>query len=191
VGAIGSGLEVLDDASMDAAMHEAALDLVRSGGGKAIALLKYARVAYGAAGGRGAELPTEEAEALLRELFNWTKATLVWRVPPGLAAKDKVKVLLILGYAAADCAPRGGAVTITGRDAAFEIVAEGARVLLNEEFTRALAGECADLKPKFAPAYMAGLLARDAGGGVDAAIEDGRVVMRATFAKTPALALAR
>ncbi|MBI1366368.1 MAG: histidine phosphotransferase [Alphaproteobacteria bacterium] len=191
VGAIGSGLEVLDDDSMDAAMRDAALDLVRSGGGKAISLLKYARIAYGAAGGLGAELPMEEAETLLCDLFKWTKATLVWRGRPGLAAKEKVKALLILAYAASDCVPRGGVVTVVETPDGFSITAEGQRVILNEEFVRALEGECADLKPKFAPAYVAGLLARACGGGVAATLEDGKVVMQADFAPHAALAAAR
>jgi histidine phosphotransferase ChpT len=191
VGALSSGLEVLDDQSMEQAMKEAALDLIRSGGSKSIALLKYARLAYGASGGRGAELPMEEAESALREVYKWTKAELVWKVPPGLAAKEKVKALLVLAYAAADCVPRGGMVTVSGSRDSFTVEATGARTILNEELGRALAGDTTDIKPKFAPAYIAGLAAREAGGAVSAILEGGRVVMRAKFANAGAFAAAR
>ncbi|MEM9015067.1 MAG: hypothetical protein AAGB02_08160, partial [Pseudomonadota bacterium] len=44
VGAVSSGLEVLDDAEMDQTMQDAAMDLIRTGASKAIALLTYARL---------------------------------------------------------------------------------------------------------------------------------------------------
>lgn len=191
VGALGSGLEVLDDETMDQAMRDSALDLIRSSGHKSIALLKYARLAYGAAGGFGAELPMEEAEAVLRELYNWCKAELVWKVAPGLAPKEHVKALLILAQAAADCAPRGGVVTVTGEAGHYRIEARGPRIILQDDLIAALGGEGADLKPKFAPAYVAGLLAREAGGLVDAALEGDKVVMRAIFARSRDAAAAR
>jgi histidine phosphotransferase ChpT len=191
VGALGSGLEVLDDETMDQVMRDAALDLIRSSGHKSIALLKYARLAYGAAGGFGAELPMEEAEAVLRELYNWCKAELVWKVAPGLAPKEHVKAVLILAHAAADCAPRGGEVTVTGEGGDFRIEAVGPRIILQDDLIAALRGECEDLKPKFAPAYVAGLLAREAGGVVGAALDGEKVVMRAIFAKSASAAAAR
>lgn len=191
VGALSSGLEVLDDETMDQAMKDAALDLIRSGGQKSISLLKYARLAYGAAGGRGAELPTEEAELALRDLFRWTKAELVWKIPPGLAAKETVKALLILSYAAADCVPRGGVVTVTGSRDKFTIEATGARVILQDDLGKALAGDTTDLKPKFAPAYVAGLSARELGGEIRVSLEDGKVLMRGNFNNSAALAVAR
>lgn len=181
VGAIGSGLEVLDDSAMDPAMRDAAIDLIRTGGGKSIALLKFARLAYGAAGGFGAEIPLEEAEAALREMFKWTKAELVWRLRLGLAPKDQVKAILILGYAASDCVPRGGTVVIAGTPNAFTIETTGVRTILNAELNAALSGEAADLKPKFAPAYLAGLLARDGGGAISAELDKDKIVFSAVF----------
>lgn len=181
VGAIGSGLEVLDDSAMDPSMREAALDLIRTGGGKSIALLKFARLAYGSSGGFGAEIPLEEAEAALREIFKWTKAELVWRVRLGLAPKDQVKAILILGYAAADCVPRGGTVTIAGAPDDFTIETRGTRTILNTELVAALAGDTTDLKPKFAPAFLAGLLARRSGGAIGAVMEGDTILFTARF----------
>lgn len=191
VGALDSGLQVLDEDGMDQAMKDAALDLIRSGGQKSVSLLKYARLAYGAAGGRGAQLPMEEAELILRDVFRWSKADLVWRAPAGLHLKEKVKTLLILGYAAADSVPRGGSVTIEADAEGFTVTAEGPRALLSDDLIAALAGDATDLKPKFAPAYIAGLMARGLGGAVSAAREGEKVVMRALFAQEQRLSAAR
>jgi histidine phosphotransferase ChpT len=188
VGALDSGLQVLEEEGMDQGMKDAALDLVRSGGQKSVALLKFARLAYGAAGGRGAELPTEEAEALLRELFKWAKAELVWRVSPGPMPKDVVKTAMILAQAGADCTPRGGKVTVAAVRDVVTVTAEGPRLILNDEFVAALNGAAADLKPKFTPAFIAGVMARAAGGRATAALAADKVVLRAEFAPVAAAA---
>lgn len=176
VGAIGSGLEVLEDAATDPAMRDAALDLIRTGGEKSVALLKFARLAYGAAGGYGAHIALDEAESALRELFRWTKAELVWTLAPGTAPKEAVKAILILAQSAADCVPRGGVVTVSGAPSAFTIEAAGARTFLNEELAAALRAAPPDLKPKFTPPYVAGLLARTQGGEADVTLEEGRII---------------
>jgi histidine phosphotransferase ChpT len=182
VGALGSGLEVIDDGDPDPAMREAALDLIRNGGRKAIALLKFARLAYGSAGGFGAQIPVDEAEQAIRELYRWSKADIEWSGPTGFAPKDHVKIALILAQSAMDCVPRGGKVRVSFDEAGCEVVAEGPRALLNAEFAAALAGNATELKPKFAPAFIAGLLAREQGGAVDAALDGDRVVLHAKFA---------
>lgn len=181
VGALGSGLEVLDDSGMDQGMRDAALDLIRSGGEKSISLLKYARLAYGAAGGHGAQLPLEEVELILRDLYRWSKAELVWKLKPGLVDKEKAKAILILAHAASDCVPRGGEVTVSGEGDDFTVEAVGTRLMLQDDFVSALAGVTDDIKPKFAPAYMAGLMARESGGEITAELADEKVVMRAHF----------
>lgn len=191
IGAIGSGLEVLGEPDMDQAMKDAALDLIRSGGKKSIALLKYARLAYGAAGGFGAQIPMEEASAVLKEIYGWAKADLDWRVSPGSATKEKVKTLLILAYAAADCAPRGGTVSVYEAGGEYVVEAAGPRTILQDDFVRAVCGETEDLKPKFAPAYIAGVMARAGGGEISAALDGDKVVMRAKFAESASLAAAR
>lgn len=191
IGAIGSGLEVLDEPDMDQAMKDAALDLIRSGGKKSIALLKYARLAYGAAGGFGAQIPMEEAASVLKEIYGWAKADLDWRVSPGLAAKETVKTLLILTHAAADCAPRGGTVSVYEAGGEYVVEAAGPRTILQDDLVRAVRGETEDMKPKFAPAYIAGLMARAGGGDISVALDGDKVVMRAKFADSASLAAAR
>ena len=60
VGAINNGLELLDDGGADGA----ALRLVRDSARKASARLKFARLAFGAAGSIGMVMDTGEAEAV-------------------------------------------------------------------------------------------------------------------------------
>jgi histidine phosphotransferase ChpT len=187
VGALGSGLEVLEDPDLDPAMRDAANDLIKSGGKKSIALLKFARLAYGAAGGFGAQIPMEEAELALREIYCWSKTELDWRVPPGLASKEAVKIVSILAQVSMDCVPRGGKVSVTATADGYAVEATGPRAMLHAELKAALAGETADIKPKFAPAYIAGLLARETGGDIAATLDGERV----TFAATLATALKR
>lgn len=182
VGALASGLEVLADPDMDEGMREAALDLIRTSAEKSVALLKYARLAYGAAGGRGAELPYEEARHVLGALFSWTKATLDWRLAPGMAPKDEVKALLVIGAAAADCVPRGGSVVIEGGCGGYDIAVTGQRVIVQKEMLAALAGDPLDLKPKFTPHYLSALAARAAGGAIETAEREGAVVFKVRFA---------
>ncbi|MDZ7629052.1 MAG: histidine phosphotransferase family protein [Parvularculaceae bacterium] len=181
VGALSSGLEVLADPSMDETMKEAAIDLIRSSAEKSVALLKYARLAYGASGGMGAELPTEEAHAVLKAMFAWSKAGLDWRIAPAYAPKDEVKGILVLAMAAADCAPRGGTVVIEGEAGRYGIRASGGRIIVQDEMIRVLSGDADELKPKFAPHYLTGLAARAAGGGVSVNVEDGAVSFSLDF----------
>ncbi len=183
VGAIGSGLEVLDDPDMDGSMREAALDLVRSGAGKAIALLSYARLAYGAAGGYGAQISLDDAKKVLADLFDTVKPDLNWGLGGGLADKEKVKVLLILAYAAADCAPRGGSVEITGEIDDFTITATGKKIILQDDFVNALQGDAGEMMPKHTPALIAQKLAGERGGKISAIKDDEKVVLTAAFGR--------
>lgn len=185
VGALGSGLDVLEEGDLDPSMRDAALDLISTGGKKSIALLKFARLAYGAAGGFGAQIPIDEAEQAIRELYNWSKAELEWTAPPGLAPKETVKIALILAHAAMDCVPRGGIVKVVVGEDSVSVEATGQRVMLNADLIAALAGEVEDLKPKFAPAYIAGLLAREAGGAIEAALDGDKAAFSARFSRVP------
>lgn len=181
VGALSSGLEVLDDPAMEGAMREAAMDLVRSGAKKAIALLSYARLAYGAAGGFGAQISLEDAQKALVDLFAITKADLDWGIGAGLAAKEKVKVLMVLAYAAADCVPRGGLVSIEGDIDNFTITATGKKLLLNDDLVRALGGDANEITPKLTPAFIASRLVETAGGTIKVERTEEEVIFRAAF----------
>ena len=181
VGAIGSGLEVLDDPEMEETMRDAALDLIRSGAQKALALLSYARIAYGAAGGHGAQISMDDAKEAMEAVYATVKPELDWQMAGGYAAKENVKALLILVNAAADCVPRGGTVLVSGDINAFEIVATGKRIFLQDDLVKALGGDGRDITPKFTPALIAGQLIVSGGGAVTASADEEKVVMSVQF----------
>lgn len=181
VGAIGSGLSMLDDGESDAAMKEMANALVREGTEKALALLSFARLAYGAAGGYGTEIKVEDAQAVVEDLYKTTKATLDWQVPAAMAGKNRIKILLILAASAAECIPRGGTVLIEQKHDDYHIKVTGQRLFLNDDFLTALEGQATEMKPKYTPAYLAGLLAREENGRIEAARTDEMITFTASF----------
>ena len=183
VGALGSGLEVLEDENMDEMMKDAAIDLIKNGGQKSVALLSYGRLAYGAAGGRGAELPVEEAGDIMKTMFEFFKADLDWQLPAVHAPKEQVKAAMIMTYyAGADCIPRGGSVTVEVNDGVYRVCAEGPRSFLQDDLIAAMQGERSALTAKSAPGYIIGLLAREAGGQASVCKhEDGKIVFEASF----------
>ncbi len=183
VGAISSGLSMIDDQTSDAAMKEMADELVRDGTKKALAILSYARLAYGAAGGHGAEIKLEDAQDVLSALFDTTKANLDWRMPDIMLPKNKVKILLVMAYAAAEAVPRGGDVIISETQDGFTLEITGKRLFLNDEFVAAIDGDGTDLKPKFTPAYIAGLLARESNGALKAENDGEKIIMNASFSQ--------
>jgi histidine phosphotransferase ChpT len=181
VGAIRSGVEVLDDPEMDGVMRDAAFDLVRTGAKKALALLGYARLAYGAAGGFGAQISLEDARKALEEVYDTVKADLDWQVETGFAAKENVKVLMILAYAAADSVPRGGEVVIAGAIDDFTIRVTGKKLLLQDDLVKALNGDINELAPKFTPALLASKIIASADGVISVERSDEAVTFKAAF----------
>jgi histidine phosphotransferase ChpT len=110
VGAIGNGLEVLNDPSQ-VAMQEGAQELIANSAKHARAKLEFARLAYGASSTAGTDFDTRECERVARLLFEIEKADLDWQVPLILLPKHKAKLLMNMLLIAAQSVPRGGQVT--------------------------------------------------------------------------------
>lgn len=111
VGAITSGLEVLDEEGNED-MREFAMDLIRSSSRRASAKLQFARIAFGAAGSAGSAIDLGDAQKVAEGFMENEKANLEWDVPRLLMAKNKVKLLLNLILMANQCVPRGGLVAV-------------------------------------------------------------------------------
>jgi len=181
VGAIINGLEVLED-EKDAEMRGHALDLIKSSASEASARLQFCRLAFGAAGSKGAAIDTGDAEHVARQLFADERTRMEWKLPRALMAKNKVKLLLNLCLIADMAIPRGGALTISGEgegdDVTFRVEARGPNARLAPEVTRLLGGESdeATLDARAIQAYYAGLVAKACGlevapsGGGDAIV---------------------
>ena len=181
VGAIINGLEVLEE-ERDAEMRGHALALIKSSASEASARLQFCRLAFGAAGSKGAAIDTGDAEHVARQLFADERTRMEWKLPRVLMAKNKVKLLLNLCLIADMAIPRGGALTISGEgegdEISFRVEAKGPNACLAPEVTRLLAGESdeATLDARAIQAYYAGLVAEAcelevaASGGGDAIV---------------------
>jgi histidine phosphotransferase ChpT len=184
VGAIVNGLEVLEE-EKDESMREFARDLVQKSARQASAKLQFARLAFGASGGAGAELDMGDAGRCAAALMEREKAELDWQVTAALLPKAQAKLLLNLLVVALNSVARGGRITVNAErqdgETVLRVVAEGDRAKLPSGVKEVIA-EGAMPNPLDAhnvqPLYTA-LLAGEAGMGVTATQEENRVILGA------------
>jgi len=174
VGAIGNGLEVLED-ERDAAMREQAMDLVGQSAEQAARKLRFYRLAFGAATGGGSDLA--EARRAAEEMFAGGKVKLTW--PTGAQSMERLqlKLLLNLILAGAEALPRGGEVKVDGVAMAVEAQGPGAR--LSDAAEAALRGAGEAVQAKVAPVLLAGRLAGRLGRALEAERATDRVRLSA------------
>jgi histidine phosphotransferase ChpT len=165
VGAIVNGLEILEE-EKDPDMRSHALALIKSSASEASARLQFCRLAFGAAGSKGASIDTGDAEHVARQLFADERTQLSWSVPRALMSKNKVKLLLNLCLIADAAIARGGviAVSSTGDEdqTAFRIEVRGGNVRLAANVPALLAGEQEDgaIDARSIQAYYTSLVAQ-------------------------------
>jgi histidine phosphotransferase ChpT len=144
LGAVVNGMEVLED-ERDAEMRADAIRLVMSSAEQALARIQFMRIAFGAAGSAGAELDLAETGRLVAGLLAGGKSTVAWETGAVYWPKDWAKLLMNATLLAADCLPRGGAVTVRiGSDPgvpSFHIRGTGTHVRVAEDVQRLLRGE--------------------------------------------------
>jgi histidine phosphotransferase ChpT len=179
VGAIVNGLEVLEE-DKDEETKTFALDLIKKSARQASAKLQFCRLAFGAAGSAGAQIDLGDAEKVARGLFEDGKTMIVWNLPRELVAKNRAKLLLNMLLVAVGAIPRGGTLTIEPTGAGFRIAASGLNARLPAAAADLLGGSPAQTVDAHAiqPVYT-GILARDCGLTVSAAVEGDGVVVTA------------
>jgi len=187
VGALSNGLELLAG-EKDPEMRRRCLELLEQSAQISTDKLKFFRLAYGAAGGFGDEVPTQEPQELIAALVKANgRIELEWGVADSSLPKPAVKVLLNLAAIAIDALVRGGSLTVGAerRGGATEIAvrAAGPRVAFDTNIGKALEGSLAiaELSGRTAPAHMIRLLAEEVGGGVQYAISGEALVMGAVL----------
>ena len=167
VGAIVNGLEVLED-EKDPGMREFAFDLITKSSKQASARLQFARIAFGAAGSKGAEIDLGDAEQVARGLFLDDKTKLEWESPRILLAKNKVKLLLNLVMIATGTIPRGGEIFVKVSGEAdtckMEIRTKGTHARIPAHVEELIAGEpeSGTIDAHAIQPFFAGLVAREA-----------------------------
>jgi len=179
LGAVMNGLEVLED-ERDPAMRADALKLVSSSAEQAAARLKFARLAYGAAGSAGAELDLNEVGRIVRGLLHGGKVELDWRAASLNWPKDWAKLLMNATLLAADSLPRGGTVTAeTSADPAapgFKVRATGQGARLLEDVEKAVRGEPnGGLDGRSIQAFLTHKLARGLNAGLTVSLSESMV----------------
>jgi len=187
VGALSNGLELLAD-EKDPEMRRRCFELLEQSAKISTDKLKFFRLAYGAAGGFGDVVPTEEPKELVEALVAANeRIELKWAVGEPNLPKSAVKVLLNLAMIAIDALVRGGILEVGAecRDGATEIAvrASGQRVAFDASIGKALDGSLAteELSGRTAPAHMIRLLAEELGGGVQYALSGDALIMGAVL----------
>jgi histidine phosphotransferase ChpT len=181
VGAIVNGLEVLEE-DKDEETKVFALDLIKKSAHQASAKLQFCRLAFGAAGSAGAQIDLGDAEKVARGMIADDKIKITWNLPRELMPKNRVKLLLNMLLISVGTIPRGGALTVDATEGGkgFRITATGLNARLAEATADLLIGSPERSVDAHAiqPVYT-GILARDCGLTVSAAVEGEAVVVMA------------
>jgi histidine phosphotransferase ChpT len=184
VGAIVNGLEVLEE-EKDAEMRGHALALIKSSAAEASSRLQFCRLAFGAAGSKGASIDTGDAEFVTRQLLADERTQFTWSVPRVLMSKNKVKLLLNLCLLADGTIPRGGVISVTSTGEedkiAFKVEARGTNARLAAQIPALLSGEAEEgaIDARAIQPYYAGLVAKACGLDITVTTEPELVTIEA------------
>lgn len=182
-GAISSGLDLLNDPSAQD-MRDDALGLIDQSARKMAALVQFARVAFGSAGG-GERFAPAELAALTDALAQGGRAVLDWRLDDGEIGKRQARALVNLAFLTLAALPSGGVAVIeTRRDGDALVIlgrAEGARARLKAEAAEGLAGLplSEGLQGQWVQPYWLWLTVVEGGGTLEIEAEEGRVNLTA------------
>ena len=179
-GAISSGLDLLKDPTAQD-MRDDAMGLIEASAKKMVALVAFARVAFGASTSAERFSGAELGE-LVSALSEGGRATLDWRAEGGDYSKAEARALVNLAWLTLAALPSGGAALVSTRrdDEGLERgVAEGARARLKPEAVAGLAGRplAEGLPGQWIQPYWLWLTAHDAGGSLDTQADEGRVAL--------------
>lgn len=179
VGAIVNGLEVLEE-NKDEETKVFALDLITKSAGQASAKLQFCRLAFGAAGSAGAQIELGDAEKAARGMIEDGKITIIWNLQRELVPKNRAKLVLNMLMVAVGAIPRGGTLTLDASGTGYRISATGLNARLPATAVELLGGNPSHPVDAHAiQPFYTGLLARDCGLSVSAAVEGDAVVVAA------------
>ena len=178
VGAINNGLELLAD-EHDPEMRRRCMDLLAESAKAAADRLKFFRLAFGTAGGFGAEVDPKEAKLVIEPMVTSSGRTVLeWAVPAQMMPKRAVKILLNLVLLANDALVRGGTLSVAAEARAGEqeivIRASGPKIIMDSAIRQALTGQLdpAAVDSRTAVAWVAHMLAAQGGGMLQLAEPD-------------------
>jgi histidine phosphotransferase ChpT len=182
ISAIGNGVELVTEFGED--MRGEALALIAQSASEAARRLQFFRVAFGsAAGNEGHSVPLREVRARALALPLGGRVTVDW--PEAIDAgpelsRPAIKLLLSLFLIAVDATAGNGTVRVQiGAGGTFDVLADGAKAVLDPDVTRALAGRLpsAEATPRTAVAVHGHIFATEAAVAVDVRADTGRVTI--------------
>lgn len=187
VGALSNGLELLADET-DPEMRQRCVELLEQSAKISTDKLKFFRLAFGAAGGFGENVPVEEAQEVVGALASDAKRVeLNWGISESTLPKPAVKVMLNLAQIALDALVRGGTLDIgaerTGGNVEIVARATGNKIAFDETIGKTLQGELADseITSRTAAAHMIAMVAKEMGGGLQYALSPDALVLGAVL----------
>ena len=193
VGALSNGLELLVD-EKDPEMRQRCFELLEQSAKISTDKLRFFRLAFGAAGGYGDMVKTEEPRQLTQALLGDSgRVKLNWQVGPARLSKPVVKVLLNFAQLGIEALARGGELDIglEERGGTTEIVvrATGTKIAFDETIGRALEGRLAadELTSRTAAAHMLHLLAEEGDGRLQFHRDEGTLILGAELPLTSEL----
>ena len=182
-GAILNGLEVFEEEGSDAETKAFAIGLVKKSAKTASARLQFCRIAFGAAGGAGAQVDLGDAETMARGFMEDEKTKIAWALPRVLLPKNRAKLLLNMLIVATQTIPRGGTLTVdpigSGETMGFRITAAGTSARIPPAVQALLDGtpDSGTVDAHVVQPFYTGLLARACGLGVGLAAQGEAIVV--------------
>lgn len=185
VGALMNGLELLAD-EKDPEMRQRCFELLEQSARTSTDKLKFFRLAFGAAGGFGEAIATDEVRSLIDALVAGNdRISVNWALGVAALPKPAAKVLLNFAQIAIDALVRGGEIDIAAevRDGTSEIVvrAAGPKIAFDETIGNSLEGtlQLEQLSSRTAAAHMLHVLAQECGGKLQYALTGDALVLGA------------
>jgi histidine phosphotransferase ChpT len=184
-GAIVSGLDLLKDPSAQD-MREDAMGLIEASARKMVAIVHFARVAFGAAT-TSEQFSAEELQKLIGGMFEHMRAELVWAVDVATFDKAPARALLNLAYLGGGALPSGGQATLAVRrdESALlmAVEARGNRARLKAETATGLKGErlTEGLAGQWIQAFWLSRVVADAGGTLKVETDEDLVRIRVSL----------
>ena len=175
VGAINNGVELMGEKDADFAKDAAAL--IAQSARRAGYRLQFYRFAYGAGGaGGGAPVPKD----LIAGMVEGGKVACLWPSAFDALPVEWQKLACNLALLAVELLPRGGKVTLSGKDRNIEAIAEGESVNLTPEMKAALAPAAgvADLTARTIHGYFTARYAEQLGAKLSLAEAHKRAVFK-------------
>lgn len=188
-GAMTSALDLMADPD-SADMHADALDLMQQSAAKLVALVRFARVAYGAATSNQ-NFSDDELRATVTDLLGGGRAAIDWQVPAGDYAKPHARILVNLAYVTVAALPTGGTARLAVRQDDGEWilsgVSEGPRARLKPEAVEGLsgAGLTDGLPGQWIQPHWLWRSVRGQGGTLQVSTDEGRVEVVVRLPRPP------